>query len=173
VATAHWDAPSKTRVFVDVSGTPKDLKLAFRSEPDQLSQDAILSLILFGDENGSPGASQSTASADDEDVNKAAGVAGGVVTQGLNKAISGVTDADITTRVDTSEAQNPRPELAVQVTKELSAAIAYNLGIPPPGQNPDRTEVILDYRFTRGWSLLTTLGDSGSSIVDLLWQYRY
>jgi translocation and assembly module TamB len=173
VATAHWDAPSKTRVFVDVSGTPKDLKIKFRSEPDQLPQDAILSLILFGDENGSPGAAQSSASADDEDVNAAAGVGGGVVTQGLNKAIAGVTNVDITTRVDTSESRNPRPELAVQVTRDVSAAIAYNLGIPPPGQNPDRTQLILDYRFIRNWSLLTTLGDSGSSIVDLLWQYRY
>lgn len=146
---------------------------AFRSEPETLSQDAILSLIVFGDENGSVGSSPSATSADNEDVNKAAGVAGGLVTQGINKAIAGVTDVDITTRVDTSEAQNPRPELAVLIAKDVSATIAHNLGLPPAGQNPDRTQVIVDYRFVRNWSLMTTFGDAGSSIVDLLWQYRY
>ncbi len=173
VATAHWDAPSKTRVFVDVTGTPEKLNVGFRSEPDQLPRDAILSLILFGDENGSFGSGQSGNATDNEDVGQAAGFAGGVVTQGINKAISGVTSVDITTRLDTSESQNPRPELAVQVTKDVSATVAYNLGLPPPGQNPDRTQIILDYRFVRNWSLLTTFGDAGSSIVDLLWQYRY
>jgi translocation and assembly module TamB len=172
VASAHWQAPSKTTVFVDVTGTPESLKIGFRADPD-LPKDAILSLVLFGDENGSLGASPSGTSGDNEDVNEAAGLAAGVVTQGINKAISGVTSIDLTTRFDTSESQNPRPELAVQVTKNVSATVAYNLGLPPPGQNPDRTQVILDYRFVRNWSLLTTFGDAGSSILDLLWQYRY
>jgi hypothetical protein len=33
--------------------------------------------------------------------------------------------------------------------------------------------VRLDYRVGRNWSLVTTLGDEGSSIIDFLWQYRY
>ena len=120
---------------VDVSGRAEHLNIDFHSEPD-LPKDAILSLILFGDENGSFGSSQATPLGDNEDVNTAAGVAGGVVTQGINKAISGVTSADITTRVDTSESQNPRPELAVQITKDVSATVAYNLGLPPRARTP-------------------------------------
>jgi translocation and assembly module TamB len=172
VASAHWDAPDKTRVTVQVTGTPKNINVALHSEPP-LPRDAILSLVLFGDAYSSTGASQTGPTGDDEDVNRAAGLAGGVVTDGVNKAISGVTSVDITTRVDTSEAQNPRPELAVQLTNDVSATVIYNLGLPPPGQNPDRTQIVVDYRFYRGWSLLTTFGDAGSSIADLLWQYRY
>ena len=51
--------------------------------------------------------------------------------------------------------------------------IIHNIGIPAPGQNPDQNLAVIDYRFSRRWSLQTTLGDRGSSIVDLLWQWRY
>ena len=171
-AEAHWDAPDKTRVTVTFRGTPKDGKIAFGSDRG-LSQDEILSLIMFGDTNGSFGSTPSNGANGEDAGAQAASVGGGVVTQGLNKAISGVTDVDITTRVDTSESQNPRPELAVQVTKSVTAALAYNLGKPLPGDNPDKTLIMLDYRFIRNWSLMTTFGDAGSSIYDLLWQYRY
>lgn len=101
------------------------------------------------------------------------GLAGGVVTQGLNKAISGLTSADITTRVDTSEADNPRPELAVQLSKKVSARIGYKLGVPSPGDNPDRTELTIDGRFVRTWSLSAVIGDQGSSALNVVWRYRY
>jgi len=171
VASAHWQAPSKTTVTVDVTGTAEKLKLAFHSSPE-LPQDAILSLILFGDENGSL-ISANGGSGDSADVNGAAGLAGGVVAQGVNKAISGITTVDVTTRLDTSQSQNPRPEIALQLTRDVSATFSYNLGLPAPGQNPDLAQLIVDYRFVHNWSVLATLGDVGSTILDLLWQYRY
>src|SRR6185295_8355266 len=96
---------------------------------------------------------------------KAAGLAGGVVTEGLNKAISGITTADISTRVDTSKADSPRPELAVQITNHISARLGYKLGVPAPGENPDRTELTLDWRFIRNWSLVAVVGDQGSTAL--------
>jgi translocation and assembly module TamB len=75
--------------------------------------------------------------------------------------------------VDTSNAQNPRPEVGVQVARDVRVQVAYNLGLPAPGENPDRTLLVIDWRFLRKWSLSTTIGDRGSSIIDLLWQHRY
>jgi hypothetical protein len=47
------------------------------------------------------------------------------------------------------------------------------IGTPAPGMNPDRTFLTIDWRFLRSWSMETTCSDQGSSIVDLLWQYRH
>ena len=37
----------------------------------------------------------------------------------------------------------------------------------------ERTLFTLDWRFLRKWSLETTVGDAGTSILDLIWQHRY
>jgi translocation and assembly module TamB len=171
VATAYWDAPNATRVFADFSGHVTSGKLVLRSEPSY-SQDEILALILFGSTDGSFGAEAPPGQEESTGV-KAAGLAGGVVTQGLNKAISGITKADISTRVDTSQADNPQPQVAMQITKTLSARLGYKLGVPAPGDNPDRTELTLDWRFIRNWSLATMVGDAGSTSVDVEWRLRY
>lgn len=171
VATAYWDGPEGIRVYADFSGQPTSGKLSLRSEPS-LSQDEILALILFGSPDGSFGADAPPGQGASTGV-KAAGIAGGVVTQGLNKAISGITSVDIATRIDTSKADSPRPELAVQISRSVSARLGYKLGVPAPGENPDRTELTLDWRFVRNWSLVTTVGDQGSTAVDLVWRLRY
>lgn len=170
-ATAFWDAPDGTRVFADFSGKVSAGKLALRSEPS-LTQQEILSLILFGSTTGSFGSSPPPGREESTGV-KAVGMAGGVVTEGVNKAISGITTADISTRVDTSDAASPRPELAVQISKKVSASVGYKLGVPAPGDNPDRTELTVDWRFVRNWSLTAVVGDQGSTALDLVWRYRY
>jgi autotransporter translocation and assembly factor TamB len=165
VATAYWDAPDGTRVFADFSGFVTTGKLILRSDPP-LSQDEILSLVLFGSPDGSFGAQPPSGA-------KVAGMAGGLLTGALNKAISGITSADITTRVDTSAANNPRPELAIQISRSVSARLGYKLGVPAPGENPDRTELTLDFRFIRRWSLVAVVGDQGSTALDVMWRKRY
>jgi translocation and assembly module TamB len=174
LATAYWDAPGATRVYADFSGHVSSGKLGLRSEPS-LSQDQILALILFGSPDGSFGAEPAQGQGDAATAagTRAASLAGGLVTQGLNKAISGITTADITTRVDTSKSDSPRPELAVQLTKEVSARLGYKLGVPAPGDNPDRTELTLEWRFIRNWSLVGVVGDHGSTALDVLWRRRY
>jgi len=57
--------------------------------------------------------------------------------------------------------------------RDISLQIAFVLGNPPPGQNTDRTFATIDWRFFRNWSLATTFGDAGSSMADVIWQYRY
>lgn len=168
-ATAYWDAPDGTRVFADFSGRVSSGSLTLRSEPP-LGQDEILALVLFGSRDGTFGAErpsdgQSAAGA------KAAGIVGGLLTQGLNKALSGITGAEITTRVDTSEASNPRPEVAIQLSRSISARLSYMPNAP--GENPERTRLTLDWRFLRNWSLVAEVGEKGSTTVDVVWRLRY
>ena len=91
----------------------------------------------------------------------------------MNKAINDLTGLDATVRVDTSEQNNPKPEVQVQLTKTIALELETVLGAIPFGDNPDTNYVTVDWRFQPRWSLATTFGDRGTSIVDLLWRYRY
>jgi translocation and assembly module TamB len=169
-ATATYQAPESTRIIADFSGTASAGKLTLHSDP-ALSQSELLSLIVFGSKDGAVPARQNTG--DPNNAARAAGIGGGVLTQGLNKALSQVSPVDVTTRVDTTDSQNPRPELSVAISRKVSASVSYRLGLASPGQNPDRTTLKLDYRFRPRWSLETSVGDAGTSIVDVLWKMRY
>lgn len=166
VATARYDSPDGTRVYADFLGPVKTGKLHLRSQPP-LSEDQILSLLLFGDKDGSFGSGGSGS-----DAATAVSVGGAQATQGLNAALGDVTDLDVTTRVDTSRG-SPTPELVIQLTRRLSAEIGHYLGNPGLGQAPDRTFVTLDFRIRRRWSLATTVGDQGGTSVDAIWRHRY
>jgi translocation and assembly module TamB len=167
VATARWESPEGYRVYADYYGRAKNGKLTLRSEPP-LAQDEILSLLLFGTPDGSFGS-------DTGEGNQAAmavGVAGGAATKGLNRALGDLTSLDVSTRIDTSYG-DPRPEVVVQLTRRLSAELSYAVGEPAPGKSPDRTFLTLDLRLGSRWSLATTFGDRGASMLDMLWRYRY
>ncbi|HEX3596556.1 MAG TPA: translocation/assembly module TamB domain-containing protein, partial [Polyangiaceae bacterium] len=166
VVTAGWTAPEGTRVYADFVGPLKTGKVTLRSEPAHTKSE-ILSLILFGTTDG-----QGTSSGSSPETT-AASVGGGIATQGLNKALDDMTGLDITTRIDTSDSSNPRPELEVRVARDVTVAVSHVLGVPPPGTNPDLNYATIDWRFLRNWSVDTTVGDEGSSMLDLIWQYRY
>ena len=178
--TAHWDAPDATRIYADWVGPQSTGKLTLRAEPQRTEQE-ILGLLVFGaTESDFAGAS---ATPGGSGATSAAGLGGSVATLGLNEALAGVSrDLEISTRVDTSVAQNPRPEVAVAVSRNVSATLGYATGVPVPGQNPDRVLLDIDWRFltrrdARGnpsvWSLSTIVGDQGSTVLDLVWQHRY
>lgn len=169
-ATARWDSPAEYTVYAEYSGTVENGKLRLRSEPS-LSQDEILSLLLFGSPGGSmassAGGSDSSAGA-----GAAVSVAGGTATKGLNRAISDVTSIDVSTRIDTSTG-SARPELVVQLTPRLTTRITRAIGEPSPGQSPDRTFLTLEFRLSRYWALSAVVGDQGASTLDLIWRKRY
>ncbi len=171
VATASYEAADGTKVYADFTGPVKTGKLTLRSEPE-LGQNEILALLLFGSADGTFGQSAPPGQ-QGNDMTQAASLAGGVVTEGLNKAISGVSGIDVQTKVDTQEAGDPRPEVEVALSRAVSATLVYNLGVPPPGQNPDDTLLVLDWRFNKRYATEATLGDKGTSILDLTWKYRY
>ena len=169
-ARAHWEAPDGTRVYADYTGTPKAGSLRLSSEP-ALTQDQIVALILYGSTSsgfgGSNGSSQGSG-----DI-AAVGLAGGILTQSVNRIISGVTSADVTTRIDSSVANNPEPEVVAQLTKTISARIGYKLGAAAPGDNPDRADVTVYWRFVKNWSLSADVGEEGSAALGIVWRLRY
>ena len=175
VLTASWAAPDGTTVYADFVGPLKTGKVKLRSEPSR-TQSEILALILFGsadEQTGSPASASAQAST-------VAAAAGGAATQPLNRFLGGIDRAldsvglaaGISTKIDTSKV-NPRPEVEVQIARDISLQVAWVLGVPPPGTNPDSTLVTLNWHFLRKWSLATTVGDAGTSVVDLLWQHHY
>ena len=102
----------------------------------------------------------------------AVGVAGGTATQGINRAISDLTNLDIQARVDTSTG-DARPELVVPLTRRLSARVTRAIGEPAAGASPDRTFLTLELRLKRHWALSALFGDRGASALDLVWRRHY
>jgi translocation and assembly module TamB len=129
--TAFYDSPENVRVFADFVGPVKSGKVTLRSEPP-LSENEIVAVLLFGSPEGQFGAA-SAPSQQASGAARAAGIGGGLATQTLNKALSNVVPFEVTANLDTSQSQNPRPELAVQISRDLWAQISYALGLPAPG----------------------------------------
>ena len=170
VVSAYWDAPDGTRIYADFVGPLKTGNVKLRSEPAR-PQNEILAIILFGTAEGSSSTPYPT---QQPNGTVQAGVTvGGFATEGLSKGIDELTGLDVSAKIDTSSSANPKPEVEVQIARDISVQIAYVIGTPPPGVNPDKTFFSFDWRFRRNWSMETTFGDQGSSIVDFLWQYRY
>jgi translocation and assembly module TamB len=167
--TASWKAGDGTEVFADYIGPLKTGKVVLRSEPPR-PQNEIVALILFGTADGS--SSTPYAQPQTDTTTKVGSAVGGFATGGLNKGIDKLTGMDISTKIDTSQA-NPRPEVELRIARDLSLQLAFVLGTPPPGTNQDTTYATIDWRFFRNWSLATTFGNLGSSMADILWRYRY
>ncbi|HVZ34373.1 MAG TPA: translocation/assembly module TamB domain-containing protein, partial [Polyangiaceae bacterium] len=130
-ALARYDAPAGYTVYAEYVGTVQKGKLTLRADPS-LTQDEIVTLLLFGSPDGSIGAGNG------DSLSTAVSVAGGAAAQGLNRAISDVTNLDVSARVDTSTG-SPRPELVLQVSPSVAAEVTQALGQPAPGESPDRT----------------------------------
>lgn len=169
--TARWDSPDGTRIYADFVGPLHTGVLTLRSEP-QRSQSDIFAILLLGSSDTGDSASHGPVQQDNSAQTAGAVLAGGAVTTSLNRVLSSVTPLDITTRV-ASDAQGVTPEVAVQITPKVSAQVSFRTRQPSPGEKPDRAFVTLDWRFRRNWSVVTTFGDAQSSMVDLIWQYRY
>ena len=133
-------------------------------------QNEIVALIAFGTADGSAATPYQPASTDPS--MQAGTTVGGFATTGLSKGLDKLTGLDITAKIDTSQA-NPRPEVEVQIARNISLELAVVLGTPPPGTNQDTTYATVDWRFHRNWSLETTFGNEGSSIADVVWRRRY
>jgi translocation and assembly module TamB len=167
VVSAMWPAPDGTRIYADFNGPLKTGKVTLRSEPAK-SQNDILQEILFGSQDAEGGANSGESTGE-----QAAGTAGGLATSGLTKGLNQLTGVDAQVKIDTSEANNPKPEVQVQITRTISLELATIIGAPPFGDNPDTEYATIDWRFYPRWSLATTFGNTGTSILDVLWQYRY
>ena len=130
--TAGWTADDGTRVFADYVGPLKTGKVTLRSEPARPVNE-IVALIAFGSADGSEATPYAPAPQDT--ATQAGTTVGGLAATGLNQGLDKLTGLDITAKVDTSQA-NPRPEVEVQIARNLSLELSVVLGTPPPGTRP-------------------------------------
>ena len=165
VASAYWDAPDRTRVWVEFNGPLKTGKLSLRSEP-AYSKSEILSILLFG--RADP--NQATAGERPSDSQDAAALGAGVASSGLNKAL-GELNEDFDLEQDRTSANRIRTKVGYRLRRNLKVQIGYASGFSQ--REPDTTYLFLEWQFMPKWSLVGTRGDRGTSILDVLFQHRY
>jgi translocation and assembly module TamB len=121
------------------------------------------------------------------------GVGGELAATQFNAILDGIAPLrGLSTRFGTTSEGTLRTSIVYELDDNLTALASYE-GAPSgaasttgtstaaPGgaasQRTGKTELSVDWRFHRNWSLRGTVGvggaQSGSGIVDLLWQYRY
>lgn len=167
VVRASYRAPDGTTVYADFVGPLKTGKVTLSSEPP-LPKQEIVELLLFGTTSG-PQPQTPTGGA----AINAITTVGGEAAQPLNHMLNQLGLGAVTAKVGSSEAGTAQPEVEVQIARDISVQLAVVLGQPPPGVNPDRTLLTLNWRFMTKWSLASTIGDAGTTIFDLLWRKRY
>jgi translocation and assembly module TamB len=168
IAAAYWDSPDNTKVWVEFAGPIKTGKLTLRSEPP-LSKNEILSVLLFGQPD--PNMAASGATDDKSGDGGATAIGTGLVADDLNRVLSDI-DENLDVETDTLEGNRARTKLGRSFfDRRLKVQIGY-----APGQSyrePDTKYLFLNWQFIPKWSLVTTLGDRGTSILDVLFQHRY
>ena len=165
VAAAYWDAPDRTRVWVEFNGPLKTGKLTLRSEP-AYSKSEILSILLFGRADPNQ-ASQGERPSDGQ---QAAALGTGIASSGLNKAL-GELNEDFDLEQDRTSANRVRTKVGYRLRRNLKVQLGYASGFSQ--REPDTTYLFLEWQFIPKWSLIGTRGDRGTSILDVLFQHRY
>jgi translocation and assembly module TamB len=165
---ASWDAPDGTHVVAELVGYLKEAKLRLRSEPAR-PENEVLALVLFGRDpksSGLPGENQ---------VDSSLAVGSGVASTLLNSFIDPVQvfGRRIETRVDNTASRGTVIGIATEIRPRVWAQADVSTARQQDRQNADLSAVTLDWRFRPNWSLRTTVGDRGSSLMELLWQLRY
>ena len=166
IAAAYWDAPDRTRIWVEFNGPLKSGKLTLRSEP-AFSKNEILSILLFGRADPNQGRA---GDARPSDTQAATDVGSGVVSSGLNQAL-GDLDEDFELEQDKTGANRTRTKVGYRLRRNLKVQIGYAAGLSQ--REPDTTYLFLEWQFIPQWSLIGTRGDRGTSILDVLFQHRY
>ncbi|HXX69317.1 MAG TPA: translocation/assembly module TamB domain-containing protein, partial [Polyangiaceae bacterium] len=129
VVKAGWTAADGTVVYANFVGPLRSGKVTLQSEPP-LARQEIVQLLLYGAADGQQvQASQATESG-------AIGTVGTEAAQPINHVLNQLGLGAVTTSIDTTQAANPRPEVEVQIARDVSLQIAVVLGNPPPGVNP-------------------------------------
>jgi translocation and assembly module TamB len=170
VAAAYWDAPDRTRVWVDFTGPIKSGTLTLRSEP-AYSKNEILSILLFGQPDPNMASGSGGTGGTGGDASGATAVGTGFVAEDINRMLSEI-DSNLNYETDTLSGNRARTKLGRSFfDQRLKVQIGYAPGYTY--REPDTTYLLLNWQFIPKWSIVGTRGDKGTSIVDVLWQHRY
>ncbi|RYE90380.1 MAG: hypothetical protein EOO75_10255, partial [Myxococcales bacterium] len=168
---ATWDAPDGTRVFADLLGYLSEAELRLRSEPAR-SEGQVLSLVLFGRD---PGAAVGPTGATGTSNTNSLAAGGGVASTLINSFIDPVQvfGRRVEVRVDNTLNRGTTYGAATEIRPRLWVQVDVSTTPQRERQNGDLSALTLDWRFRTNWSLRSILGDRGSSLLELLWQFRY
>jgi len=169
VAAAYWDAPDRTRVWVEFAGPLKTGALTLRSEP-AYSKNEILSILLFGQPDPNIGTGGG-ATAKKNDAGGATAVGSGFVASDINRILSEI-DENLDIETDTLSGNRARTKLGRTF---FDRRLKVQIGVAPGTtyREPDTTFLFLNWQFIPKWSVVGTRGDRGTSILDVLFQHRY
>ncbi len=181
--TAHWPAPDGSIIYADYVGVLKPVtreKIRFRSNPPR-SQQAIVSLLLLGDEQSGRPSTGASAGGD-----RAASMARGVFATQLNDLLGGVTPG-LATGLGTTKDGYLATSLIYQVSEKVTAkatlervSARHAVGADAAAasgahQSASRAKVTVDVRVAPRWLVRSSLGLVGGagSGVEVIYQLRY
>ena len=130
------ERPDGTIIFADFVGPLKTAKVTLRSEPRAERRPEAEPRYSTAPRTSRPRRGPAPRH---PQLGAAGGLAGSAASDNVNRALGGVNHAleslgvgtQISTKLDTTQA-TPRPEVEVQIARDLSFQIAWVLGLPPP-----------------------------------------
>ncbi|WP_437933957.1 translocation/assembly module TamB domain-containing protein [Sorangium sp. So ce341] len=194
--TAFHDTPEGTRIYIDYEGKLNPIteeKVTFRSEPPRPENEVIAELLLGKEyaEGTLAGGTSTEEPGSGGGSNAAGGVAAGVGTGLASAQINMVLQSigplqNFETQLDTTDEGALKTTVGYQLGQRVTASASYEAG-PTGGEGQGagspsspaaaraRTEVSLEWRFRRDWSLRAGMatGESPATTLDLLWKHRY
>lgn len=166
VAAAYWDAPDRTRIWVEFKGPLKTGKLTLRSEP-AFSKNEIFSILLFG----RPDPNMAVQGQKPGEGSQATAVATGFAAADVSRALAQL-DENLQVETDTLSGNRTRTKVGYRLARNLRVQVGYAPG-RATYREPDTTFAFLDWQFLPKLSLIATQGNRGTSILDVLFQHRY
>ncbi|MFI5301573.1 MAG: translocation/assembly module TamB domain-containing protein, partial [Polyangiales bacterium] len=135
----------------------------------------IMNLLVLGRRDAGTATDQqsTTAAASAETAAIAGAMSAAVVGGQLQRMLP--TNVSLSVRPGTTGVADARVAAGYQWNR-VYFEVGYNAGaqtVAPGATSQSTTTVGMEWRFVEHWSLLTTLGDTGSALVDLVWQFRY
>lgn len=173
-----WTARDATDVTISVGGRLKQPKVTMTADPPA-TQAEIMSLLVLGRRDAGSASQQ-------EQAQRGAAAQTAALVQGMTGAILGqqlqkMLPAEMTLDFQPGDQGFSDARYAGGYQwNNVYFEVGYDAGAgnasTQPGnatQTSARTTFGIDWRFKPEWSLMTTLGDTGSALVDLLWTFRY
>lgn len=166
IAAAYWDAPDRTRIWVEFKGPLKTGRLTLRSEP-AFSKNEIFSILLFG----RPDPNMAVAGAKVDQGSQGVAVGAGFAAADLSRALAEL-DENLHVETDTLSGNRTRVKVGYRLARNLRVQGGAASG-RPTYREPDRFFAFIEWQFLPKLSLLATRGSAGTSILDVLFQHRY
>jgi autotransporter translocation and assembly factor TamB len=170
-----WIAPDASIVTIAIGDYLKTPRVTMTADPPA-SQAEIMSLLALGRRDA--GSASKQQQADNGAAAQTAALVQGFTGAILGKQLQNVLPPEMSLSFQPGDQGFANAKYAAGYQfKNVYFDIGYDAGAQQtgtqPAQSQPRTTFGVEWRFAPTWSLITTLGDTGSAAVDLLWHFRY